>query len=410
MKVFTYWECSRCRGIVRGDSKTCPACGNAIENDTKYLMPDNPIVMEAVKNNAILINNNACETEQYTDENGVSSDIVPDELVSDKPNWECGYCGCQNKAESSVCTGCGAGKEESDSDYFGNKPEMTINDISDYNRRTGTEYHEHIENTSSTYNNDDNSLDVEVKHNKVLDAIAEFMTNRGKTVAIVLAALVATVFLVWMFTPVTRQATVEGFAWERSIDVEEYKLYHESDWDVPSGAKVTSQHEEIHHYAQVFDHNETKQRTVSEEVQDGYETTYVDLGNGQAEVVQTPKYKTVYHTEEYEEPVYKSVPVYRTKYYYDIGRWETTTELTTCGYDKEPYWYNTDLPTYVSNPSYGDKKQGDREETYSAIITDENGNEHNVNYKYSEWIELRLEDEITYKTFRFSQTPLNLFT
>ena len=422
MKVYTYWKCSKCNGIVRGDNRNCPACGNPIEEGTEYLMPNNPIVIEAVNNNAVLIGDNTRQLEKNIDENGITSDIVPEELESDKPNWNCIYCGYQNKAENSTCESCGAGKEEAKTDYFGNKPKMEDYDKVDYNRRTGTEY---IDTPVSTVSGgfkpiettalggfkpieepeDTNKISDKLK--SIGNTILDFIRNNGKTLAIAVAAVVSVVFLVWLFMPVTRHATVSGFNWERNIEIEEYKLCHESDWSVPSGGKITSQREEIHHYDSVLDHYETKTKQVSERVFDHYETHYVDSGNGQAEVEKTPVYKTVYHTETYEEPVYKQVPVYRTKYDYDIGRWKHLRDLTTEGYDKENvYWPSTDVPTSVSFPSYGDERQGSKSETYNIVVIDEEGDTQNVSSTYSRWIETNVGDEIYYKTFRFSHTPI----
>ena len=212
--------------------------------------------------------------------------------------------------------------------------------------------------------------------------------------------------MIWLFTPITRNAVIEGFTWERVIDIEEFTLCHEDDWSIPPGAKVTDEKQEIHHYDRVLDHYETKTRQVSHQEFDGYDTHYQDLGNGQARTIQTPRYKTVYTTETYQEPVYKSVPVYRTKYYYDIGRWKIVDNLTTMGNDKDPYWYITELPTNIDNPDYGDRKQGSRTESYIAIIRDESGKIQTKSYDYDEWKKLNINDKIQYKSFRFSYKPL----
>ena len=111
MKVWSYWRCTACDNIIRGDSRSCPSCGQPIPNDVKYLMPDNPEVMAAIAENKVLIGNKSTpKSEKHTDEKGVVSDIVPKELESDKPNWQCNYCGYQNYFADTTCKGCGAGK------------------------------------------------------------------------------------------------------------------------------------------------------------------------------------------------------------------------------------------------------------------------------------------------------------
>lgn len=372
MNVYTYWKCQSCGGIVRGDSRSCPACGDPIPNGVKYIMPDDPIVQDAMASGKILIGSaTKTKPEQHIDEKGVVSEVVAPELESDKPNWNCNYCGYQNKFENTTCEGCGAGKEEATSDYFGNKPVMDEHNKQDYNQRTGLEYTEPTPEptpdpepeTTSNYT----STGASYIH--VHDIVSSVLDHFGAIVASVLAVIVIALFI-WLFTPITRTATIQSFNWNRSIDVETYTLQHESGWSAPSGASVTSKRQEIHHYDSVFDHYETKTRQVSERVQDGYTTRYRDLGNGQAEVVHEPKYKTVYRTETYQEPVYRKVPVYKTKYYYDIGRWIVTDQLVTAGADQNPYWPETDIPETVSNPNYDDEQLGSRSETYVAVIFD----------------------------------------
>ena len=158
----------------------------------------------------------------------------------------------------------------------------------------------------------------------------------------------------------------------------------------------------------MLDHYEKKSRQVAEQVLDGYDKSYRDLGNGQAEVVETPRYRTEYRTEYYDEPVYRQVPEYRTKYYYDIGRWKSIYSLDSSGSDHEPYWHRDadSLPSSVSNPAYGNKRLGSRQEKYYAIIQDAKKREQKVEYSYADWMATQIGDKISYKTFRFSQKPL----
>lgn len=400
--VYSYWKCPSCQNIIRGDCRECPSCGKPIPSDVKYKMPDDPEVISALAKGTILTSASAVtrNVERSIDEKGIISEIVPEELVSEKPNWNCIYCGYQNRFEDTTCQSCGAGKEEAETDYFGSKPVMSEKNCNDYEKRTGLTYEPDLpqEEPSETYDT--------VEPQSLLQRILSFLRSNVKSIIQIGAVLCTVIFLVWLFIPITRTAKVEGFEWERSIAVEEYKLCHESGWSVPSGGKITSQKEEIHHYDKVLDHYETKTKRVSERVLDHYDTVYKDLGNGQAKAERKPVYKTVYHNEMYKEPVYRKVPVYKTKYYYDIGRWKDVSSLNTSGSDQSPYWHETDLPNSVTDPSYGERRQGGRSEAYSVIITDAKGDSHNVNYDYSEWTELKIGDEITYKTFRFSQKPL----
>ena len=332
MNVWSYWRCEACGNIIRGDSRTCPCCGRPIPNDVRYLMPDNPDVIEARNQDRIMIgNSNTRLAATYTDDGGIESDVVAEELESDDPNWNCDYCGYQNYYTDLTCQGCGAPRAEATSDYF----------CTEFNNRSETVQQ---------------SINTEPK--SVVNKLTDLSNPKIKLLhkGIILSIIVC---LIWLFMPITRTATITGFEWERVINVETFIECHESGWSVPNGAHITNKKSEIHHYDKVLDHYETKTKPVAHKELDGYTTTYKDLGNGQSKVVKTPKYKTVYKTETYKEPVYRQEPVYKTKYYYDIGRWKETSTLCTAGIDQQPYWHDTDLPSYVDNPEYDDRKLGD---------------------------------------------------
>lgn len=422
--VYTYWECTSCGHLMRGDVRECPNCGAPIPNGVKYLMPDNPKIVAAMASGQIHTSGPT-----HKDEKGIISEVVAKEDERFDPNWECGFCGYQNRAEDTTCRGCGAGKEDSEKDYFGHKPTMSTKNRKDFEDRRGISYDEYEEDESSTHKSESHTWskisdissedihhteepepEIEVKretNSKFF--IKDFFINHFdifKYIFCGIGIVGLIVFLVWLFTPITRTATIKGFEWQRTIAVEQYTECHESDWDLPSGAILEDTRQEIHHYDHVIDHYETKSKQVAEQVFDGYDTSYRDLGNGQAEVVQTPRYRTEYHTEYYEEPVYKDVPVYRTKYYYEIGRWKFSYNLSTSGTDQDPYWYDTDLPTNVDNPQYGDLRQNTRSETYTVIILDYMENYQRMTYNYSDWINTKVGDKLEYKTFRFSDKPL----
>lgn len=384
MNVWSYWHCDACGNIIRGDSRTCPCCGSPIPNDVHYLMPDSLEVIKAQAEHRILIGNPVTRTaETYTDNDSIKADVVPEELESDDPNWNCNYCGYQNYYNDLTCQGCGAPRAESKADYFGN-------DFNNNNTVSGNHSELAQPNTVTT-------TDSKTSRFKTFNKQKVF---RIGVIGIVFACLL------WIFLPITRTATITGFSWKRTIAVETFTECHESGWTVPSGAHITKEKSEIHHYDKVLDHYETKTKRVAHREQDGYTTTYKDLGNGQSKVVKTPKYKTVYKTETYKEPVYRQEPVYKTKYYYDIGRWKETSTLCTAGVDQQPYWHDTDLPSYVDNPKYDDQKLGDRYEEYSVRIKDDKGKNQLVNYSYDDWKKLEIGSKIQYKTFRFSHKPL----
>lgn len=420
MHVYSYWKCDSCGSIIRGDSRECPNCGSPIPNNVKYMMPDNPTIIAAMKDGTILTGDKKINV----DEKGIRSEIVEEKDERDNPNWKCHFCGFQNFDESNTCAGCGA--DRTTDTYFGDK-------IASMSKRSETHTTQDVEDKIDTYEppkfehkkistskTEENTTEKIIeapttteKPNK-LDVVSNFIRSakdfiyeNSNAVLIVLGLMILIPFLIWLFTPVQREARITSFSWERSIDVEEYRLCHEDDWSVPPGGVVTDERQEIHHYDHVLDHYETKTRQCSREVFDGYDTEYRDLGNGQAEVVQVPRYRTEYYTEEYEEPVYRDEPVYRTKYYYDIGRWKYDYALTTSGNDQNAYWHETDLPTDVYNPNYGDLRQGSRHESYIVHLVNANDEQYTITYNYNDWMNLQVGDVLRYKSFRFSDQPLS---
>lgn len=434
MNVWTYWRCEHCHTILRGDVKKCPNCGGRLMPGQKYLMPNDPVVERAIAKGEVITGEHTVVTEAVT--------TVSKEDERFDANWVCEYCGQQNSADDTICIGCGSDKTEAGKDYFGNKPHITHKDKDDYKRRTGMDYDEH-ENVEPVSHNTENKQDEHIVHDietetpapqpkrntrkmfrDMWHAISSWFQDNAvdilPRISIAAVAIALVSFLIWLFTPITRTSTVTGFEWQRNTPIEEFQLCHESDWSMPSGATLEYTQEEIRSYKKVVDHYETKSRQVSEQVFDGYDTDYRDLGNGQAEVVQTPRYRTEYHTETYqvpryrteyhteyyEEPVYRDEPVYDTKYYYTVDRWIHVDTLTTSGRDHTPVWPETGLSNHVDNPDYGDRREGSRFESFWLLITDEEGNEQRVSYTYDKWCEMELHDEISYKTFRFSQKPL----
>ena len=159
----------------------------------------------------------------------------------------------------------------------------------------------------------------------------------------------------------------------------------DSSWNLPSDAYEVTEKEEVYGYQRVLDHYETRTREVPVEVLDGYDVTteYKDLGNGYFEEVEieTPRYRTEYRTETYEEPIYVNVPIYKTKYYYKVMRWLYDRDEKTSGADNEPYFAELSLPDT--------ERESGRSEKYWIISG-------NKTYKisYDLWKEINTGDNI----------------
>ena len=349
--IWGYWDCPYCgtKGI-RGDNKKCPHCGIQIPPDTKYY------VKEGVR------------------------EVVEKSKLDDDAHWICEYCDTQNQAWANYCFNCGSPRSDAKRDYFGNRlngntPQQPLPPVAG---ETGT------------------------------NAAAAPKSPFKKLIKLLIIPLIA-VLLIWIFLPVTRTATVTGFEWERTIAIEEFTNVSENGWSLPQNAHLHETRQEIKSYRQELDHYETRTRKVSKQVQDGYDVSYRDLGNGQFEEIRTPRYRTEYETETYKEPVYRSVPVYATKYYYDVDKWVKAGSAVSSGADKSPYWRDTGLKTNVSSPAYGDRREGGRTEKYYAVIAAKNGKEYRTERNFTEWQALSEGDKIKYRTSRFSDKPLDDF-
>ncbi len=355
--VWGYWDCPYCntKGI-RGDNRHCPSCGTPIPPDVRYYM-----------------------------QSGVREEVSEAEK-NDEANWICEYCSAQNDARDTICKNCGSPREEAERDYFGN----AMNGAAPAAVQQSP---------------------PPAQSGSFIDGIKSFFDLRDKRKRrrfIIIAGIVLFFgFVSWLYTPITRSSVIESFEWERITDIEEFRNIEESGWSLPPEAHLRSKRDEIHHYDQVLDHYEQKTRRVSHQVQDGYDISYRDLGNGQFEEVRTPRYRTEWEDETYEEPVYRSVPVYKTKYYYDIDRWIYSTQVAAAGQDHSPHWYDTGLTADVADPVYGDRRERHAEEHYYAVISDPKGSRRVVEYSESDWNALNIGDEITYRTFRYSYEPID---
>lgn len=362
--IWGYWDCPYCgtKGI-RGDNRKCTYCGIQIPPDTKYYIKQD-----------------------------VHEEVEQSKLDS-AAHWICEYCDTQNPAAANYCTNCGSPRSDARRDYFG----RGLNGAPD---RPPQPVQEPIPAPAQAYTPRQNVSPAAATNTR---SASDFFVRHKKKLIIGLVLL----FLIWLFVPITRTAEVTGFEWERSIAIQEYRNVDESDWSLPQNANLHRTAQEVKSHRQVLDHYETRTRQVAKQVPDGYDTDYRDLGNGQFEEIKTPRYRTEYETETYQEPVYRNEPVYATKYYYDIDKWVDAGSSRSSGCDHEPYWRETGNPPASSNPRLGDRRDGKRTEEYCAVIKTAKGGEERKKYSLTEWKKLSVGDRIEYKTFRFSQKPLN---
>ena len=120
---------------------------------------------------------------------------------------------------------------------------------------------------------------------------------------------------------ITYTTKIDSLEWTAIAEIQEWKTCDESGWEVPEGAVVYKEQEEVKFYKIVG--YETKSRTEEYQEKVGY---YLPTWR--------PKYETRTRTISYQEPIKE--PVYATKYYYTIERWvHTKNAQLGHGYNKD---------------------------------------------------------------------------
>lgn len=333
-----FWDCKYCntKGI-RGGIRECPNCGKARDEDTVFYLD--------------------LEKKHY----------VPKEQeknINRNPDWVCAYCNQLNSDNDKFCVDCGASRTEQNLNYFENR-EKKINEEKEellQEKMNDQESNHHIVNPFSKLNS--------------------FIFSNLVAILITLAVIIGLSGIIYLLIPKKQEITITEMSWQRSIDIERYQTVEESDWYLPSGARLQYSQKEFSHYEQVLDHYETKTKKVAHERISGYEdyvSGYRDLGNGYFEeiVSSRPVYETYYEDETYQEPVYRDEPVYRTKYYYEIDKWVYERSVKTNGTDKTPYWGNVTLAS--------DEKVSIRSEKYYITGLNKKNKSSNILLSFEDW-------------------------
>ena len=356
--VMGYWDCPYCeyKGIG-GDQAKCPQCGRP-RGDVKFYMKGYTEGQIREENERDDIEYVDPETAKYVNRN---------------PDWYCSFCNTLNSDNAEKCGNCGATRADSETNYFDQLKKRQ---------------------------------EREAQNAQPQPAQAREAPKSGssKTILILVIAALAIFGLFKIMTGNTTQGDlkVTSIEWARNINVEKNIQYSESDWQLPSGAEVTSQKQELHHYDSVLDHYENVPVQRSREVLDHYEKyyTYTDLGNGHFEEVenQRPIYKTEYYTEYVQQPVYRQVPRYQTKYYYTIWRWTPTRDVSASGTDHEAKWPEVTL---------GDnEREGKRTEAYAFTVVNEKKNT-TATYRLAEadWRNIKVGDSLFITAQRTGANP-----
>jgi hypothetical protein len=321
------WDCDYCGADrISGEIKICPNCGKPRGKDVTFYMA------------------------------GPKNYVEDPDKINKNPDWVCPYCQTLNPDDNKFCSACGSAREESDTNYFESKEkdrEREEKREEDRRKAEGTD-------------------------------LAARASGRSR-LPLILILLAIFGLMVFAFMPKTRKMHVDSRTWERSVSIERYQEVRESSWNLQDGAWDVTSRDEVYTYNHVLDHYETRTREVSEQVLDGYDTEieYRDLGNGYYEEIehQVPRYRTEYHTETYQEPVYVDIPVFAKKYYYSIMKWLYDRDEVTSGADNEPYYAELNLPD--------NERESGRSEQYWILSGDKR---YRVNYDL--WKQIKTGSDI----------------
>lgn len=120
-------------------------------------------------------------------------------------------------------------------------------------------------------------------------------------------------------------------------------------------------------------------------------TEYEQNGDGTADIINCSEdiYDNVPYTHMESQPVYRDVPVYQTKYYYDIDRWVYNRTLTTGGNDHDVYW--------SEEPLLDDEREKGRNESYSITAVNKKEETKTYTLDYSIWKDVEVGDTFNVK-------------
>ena len=356
--VMGYWDCPVCGNKeIRGDVTNCPSCGRA-RGDVKFYMKN-------VEEGSSREENDRTDIEYLTEEQA--------KYVSKNPDWYCSFCNSLNSDNAQFCGNCGATREDSEANYFDRLKKKQEEEAAELAAQP--------------------------------QVSSQPQKGSRKPLVIVAAILLAIVALfVWMNGNKTAgDLQVTALNWIRNINIEENRMFSESGWSLPDGAEQTNARQEIHHYDSVLDHYESVDVQRSRQVIDHYETyyTYEDNGNGTFTEVshQRPVYETEYYTETVQQPVYRQVPRYATKYYYNIWRWTPSRDVTATGTDHNTEW---PVPELAEN-----EREGQRTEDYRFTVehTKEKKSPETYRLAESDWMNINVGDHLFITAKRSGADP-----
>lgn len=177
------------------------------------------------------------------------------------------------------------------------------------------------------------------------------------------ALLVVGITVVMLVWKKDQKLTVAAQSWRRTVTVETFGPVKESAWcdELPSGAR---------------DVTRRKEQRGTKKVEDGEDcqTRRQDSGDG------------TFKEERECKPRFKEEPVFEQKCSYSIEKWQRSRQAVAEGgqADDPPHWPALRLAR-SGCASTGCEREGSREETYTVVFRDAQGEEYRCNFDEKSW-------------------------
>lgn len=373
------WTCPACGTENQGRYRLCQSCGTP-RGSTKVDLPDAPETAPTMTHDEFRhladSASGAGTTHMAQRVKGAFEPVPSASDSTDTSDWICEYCGASNGSWRSACISCGNPRDGH---------EVTYHEVTRHAKETGLsrEDAEADLRHSREYGSDGspdhatdqaNQSDDAESVGSLLSQILGIARRNGRRLTVAGLALVALVAVIWMLVPHPRDITPESFDWSRNIGISELRTVREDDWSVPAGGREYDRKLEYHYDRKVHDGYHTEEYTDYERQKTGTRTwtEYEDNGDGSYDAVtyEEDVYEDVPVTRTREVEDYHYEPVYDTKYYYEIERWQHSRDISTSGTDQSPYWGDVVLSDATGRHGTGKEKEDGRTEEYGVTCED----------------------------------------
>lgn len=352
------WDCASCgRKGNLGPQTRCESCGDRRPENVRFYLPS--------------------DAEMVNDEAQLRA-------ARAGADWICGHCSGHNKVQHQECQSCGNPRDERSEDVELAVKEYVLGDVPQQGRRKEDEAGEryralHATQTGRSFNK------------------FRSITRLGGLG--VMGLLIVGAIWLWAF-PKSIEVEVSGFRWERSIQFEQYEAVQQEAWQLPGDAFDVQSFQAIHHYNKVLKGYETRTRQVKVKVgEERYVCGQRDLGNGYFEDKYCTRPIYDYQQETYEEPVYENIPVYQTRYRFQVMAWNAAPayKRRQGGNDQQARW--PELPGAAES-----WRAVEKAEAYFVQVQERNGRTHEEQVPFRFWESLEPGQRLAAKKTRLIGT------